>query len=139
MEENRILTGAEVRKRRHYVGMTQRALAASANVSLSTVEALELGKRSARETTLAKLLWALDRQEAVLTASATPAAPAASQPDKLLRVEDVAARLDVPTSWVYHAAKEQLIPSVRVGYYVRFRAADIEEWIAQGGRSAGDA
>ncbi|WP_296604580.1 helix-turn-helix domain-containing protein [Nocardioides sp.] len=56
--------------------------------------------------------------------------------ERLLKAEDVGARLSVPATWVYAAARRGLIPSVQVGRYVRFRSADIEAWIAQGGSAA---
>lgn len=56
--------------------------------------------------------------------------------DKLMKAEEVAARLSVPPTWVYAAARNRLIPSVQVGRYVRFRRSDIEAWIEAGGRAA---
>ena len=53
--------------------------------------------------------------------------------EKLLKAEEVAARLDVPKTWVYYAARTKQLPSVDLGRYVRFRPADIEEFIRNGG------
>jgi excisionase family DNA binding protein len=51
--------------------------------------------------------------------------------DQLLTVEEVARVLHVSTGWVYdHADRKQpLIPSVRLGKAVRFRARDVEKFI----------
>lgn len=48
----------------------------------------------------------------------------------LLRTADeVAARLQVPKSWVYRAAREGELPSVRCGRYRRFDDQDVDRWI----------
>jgi excisionase family DNA binding protein len=48
---------------------------------------------------------------------------------QLLTVEEVAARLGVPRSWVAKAARADRIPHVPIGRYQRFRWADIEVWL----------
>lgn len=48
----------------------------------------------------------------------------------LLTAEQVAERLRVPQTWVYRAAREGALPSVRCGRYRRFDAEDVDEWIA---------
>jgi len=52
-------------------------------------------------------------------------------PDRLLSVEDLAEYLGVPVAtlyaWRYH---RQGPPGFRVGRHVRYRWADIEEWIS---------
>ena len=47
----------------------------------------------------------------------------------LLTPDDVADLLKVNKSWVYEAAREGRIPHVRLGRYVRFEEAEIEEWL----------
>jgi excisionase family DNA binding protein len=51
--------------------------------------------------------------------------------DRLLTVEDLAEYLDVPVAtlyaWRYH---RQGPPGFRVGRHIRYRWADIEEWIS---------
>ena len=51
--------------------------------------------------------------------------------DQLLTVEDLAEYLDVPVAtlyaWRYH---RQGPPGFRVGRHIRYRWADIEEWIS---------
>jgi excisionase family DNA binding protein len=49
---------------------------------------------------------------------------------ELLRTADeVAARLQVPKTWVYRAAREGALPSVHCGRYRRFDDRDVERWI----------
>ncbi len=48
---------------------------------------------------------------------------------ELLTADDVAERLQVPRSWVYRAAREGDLPSVRCGRYRRFDEGDVEQWI----------
>jgi len=55
--------------------------------------------------------------------------------EELLTVEDLAPLLRVRPEWLYAAARRGTVPSVKVGRYVRFRKADIEEWISRGGAS----
>ena len=63
--------------------------------------------------------------------SAVPGAKESSrnqQPSTLMKPDEVAALLRVPTSWVYTHQKE--IPGlVRLGRYVRFRRSDIAKLI----------
>ena len=57
--------------------------------------------------------------------------------NELLTADDVAERLHVPRSWVYRAAREGDLPSVRCGRYRRFDERDVERWISrQKGASA---
>lgn len=52
----------------------------------------------------------------------------------LLRPADVARRLNVSRTWLYEAAKDGRIPSVRVGGPagpVRFVEEDLDRWLAQ--------
>lgn len=58
--------------------------------------------------------------------------------EDLLTVEDVAALLKVPTSWVYdHTRKrgKERIPGFRLGKYWRFRESAVMEWLEQQQRS----
>jgi excisionase family DNA binding protein len=55
----------------------------------------------------------------------------------LRTAEEVAARLRVPKTWVYHAAREGTPPSVQCGRYRRFDDRDVDRWIdVQRGRLA---
>jgi excisionase family DNA binding protein len=60
--------------------------------------------------------------------------PNTQSESQLLRPSDVARRLSVSRSWVYGAAADGRIPSLRLGGPdgpLRFIETDIEEWIAQ--------
>lgn len=50
--------------------------------------------------------------------------------DRLVNVEEIAAVLGVPTSWVCMHTAAGTIPHVRVGRYVRFRVGDVLDWLA---------
>lgn len=56
-----------------------------------------------------------------------------TEDQELMTAEEVADRLRVNLGWVYRAARLGQIPAVRVGRYVRFAKADVDEWIKQGG------
>jgi excisionase family DNA binding protein len=43
----------------------------------------------------------------------------------LLTVDELAAALNVRTSWVYKKAEQGALPCVRVGRYLRFVLADV--------------
>jgi excisionase family DNA binding protein len=47
----------------------------------------------------------------------------------LLRPEQAAELLAVKTSWIYDAARTGKLPCIRVGRYVRFTRAMLEEWL----------
>jgi excisionase family DNA binding protein len=54
--------------------------------------------------------------------------------DDLLRPQQVASKLNVSRQWVYNAAADGRIPSVRLGHPdgpVRFIERDIDAWIEQ--------
>jgi excisionase family DNA binding protein len=56
------------------------------------------------------------------------------QPTMLLKPAQVAARLAVSRTWVYDAAKDGRIPSVRIGGEdgpLRFIPEDVEHWLEQ--------
>lgn len=65
---------------------------------------------------------ALAAEIAALRAERKPTPP-------LLDAEQVAAWLGVKESWVLTEARAERLPCVRLGKYVRFRPADIDEWI----------
>jgi excisionase family DNA binding protein len=49
--------------------------------------------------------------------------------NRLLTAEEIAERLNVPTSWVYSAARNGELPAVRLGRYVRFDESDVADWV----------
>jgi excisionase family DNA binding protein len=60
---------------------------------------------------------------------------------ELLTVEEVAALLKVPPSWVYERTRKRgvaRIPGFRLGKYWRFREADVVAWL-ESQRSGGKA
>lgn len=50
-------------------------------------------------------------------------------PAELLGVEEAAAYLGVPVSWIYRASSRRRIKSYRVGRYVRFARADLDAFV----------
>lgn len=55
---------------------------------------------------------------------------------KLLRVQHVARRLDLPEASVYAMARENRLPGVvRIGRHIRFDPEAIEEFIKNGGQA----
>jgi excisionase family DNA binding protein len=53
--------------------------------------------------------------------------------DGLLTPEQVAERWQVKRSWVYRAARDGVIPCVRLGHYVRFEEETLREFERKGG------
>lgn len=50
--------------------------------------------------------------------------------EKLLTVEEIAAMLQVPKTWIYRKTFERKIPFVKIGKYLRFRESEIITYIA---------
>lgn len=48
----------------------------------------------------------------------------------LLTAEDVAARLQVPKSWVYAESRAGRMPHVKLGRYRRYRPEALDRWVA---------
>jgi excisionase family DNA binding protein len=46
----------------------------------------------------------------------------------LLDADGASALLNVPATWILAQAREDAIPHVRLGRYVRFDADDLREW-----------
>jgi excisionase family DNA binding protein len=55
----------------------------------------------------------------------------AVDPERLLTVDEVAALLNVAPSWVRSAAREDAIPVVRMGRWVRFRRGSVLAWVEE--------
>lgn len=64
----------------------------------------------------------------------TPTQTPSAAENSLLTVEEVAALLKVPPSWVYDRVRRRSrdrIPGFKLGKYWRFREADVLAWLAQ--------
>ena len=57
---------------------------------------------------------------------------------KLLRMEEVAAYLDVTLARAYELVRQGVVPAVRMGRQVRVDPERLEKWVAQGGRALED-
>ena len=73
--------------------------------------------------------WVLRRITSGVERLETTVATKMRQRGELLTADEVAGRLRVPRSWVYRAAREGDLPSVRCGRYRRFDEGDVERWI----------
>jgi excisionase family DNA binding protein len=49
--------------------------------------------------------------------------------EKLLNIAQLAERLEVEKSWIYTMTRRKKIPHRKLGKYVRFDAAEIQNWI----------
>ena len=47
----------------------------------------------------------------------------------LIGIDEMARKLDVPISWLYHRTRANQIPHYKLGKYVRFDEAEIEVWL----------
>jgi excisionase family DNA binding protein len=54
-----------------------------------------------------------------------------SERDELLTADEVADRLRMTRAWVYSETRAERIPHLRLGRYIRYRRAAIEEWIVE--------
>jgi len=52
-------------------------------------------------------------------------------PDRLLTADEVAEILHVTKAWVYDQTRQQRMPHVRLGRYVRYRRSAVASWIEQ--------
>jgi len=67
-----------------------------------------------------------------LHAALRRAATGETESDHLLTIQQVAAMLHVPVSWVYGRTRKrstQRLPGIRLGKYWRFREEEIHRWI----------
>jgi excisionase family DNA binding protein len=55
----------------------------------------------------------------------------------LLDADGAAELLNVPASWVLAQARDDAIPHIRLGRYVRFDADDLREWAKERRRGPG--
>jgi excisionase family DNA binding protein len=49
----------------------------------------------------------------------------------LWKVDDIADQFRVPKTWVYAKAEAGVLPSVRLGRYVRFEPSAVRQWFAE--------
>lgn len=54
-----------------------------------------------------------------------------SERDELLTADEVAGRLRMTRAWVYSETRAERIPHLRLGRYIRYRRAAIEDWIVE--------
>jgi excisionase family DNA binding protein len=59
--------------------------------------------------------------------------------ERLLTREETAALLRKPVSWLRYAERRHLIPFVRVGQQIRYRASDLERWLEEGASPSAEA
>ena len=57
--------------------------------------------------------------------------------ERLLDAKELAARWNVPETWVREATRAGKIPCVRLGRYVRYRADRCDEWLEEQERGGG--
>ena len=65
------------------------------------------------------------------TETGSGATMAPEDPRALLTADEVAARLRVTKCWIYTEVRAGRMPHVRLGRYIRFRAAALDSWIEQ--------
>jgi excisionase family DNA binding protein len=61
-----------------------------------------------------------------VTVSVTPESDGA---DRLMVAAEVAQLLNVPESWVRDAGLDGRLPSIKVGFYQRYRRQDVLDWL----------
>jgi excisionase family DNA binding protein len=54
-------------------------------------------------------------------------------PEKLLNAEQVADVLGVPIAHIYRLSREDKLPTIRIGKYVRYSPSALVEFVANGG------
>ena len=99
----------------------------------AAIAALEAAARDVDAADVPAFLAALERVRALvwmqhLVAGATPA-PNKADPDGLLTVPDAAAKLRVPSQYVYELLRRGELTSVRFGKYVRVDPTDLDAYI----------
>jgi len=53
----------------------------------------------------------------------------------LIGINEMAKKLDVPLSWLYHRTRTNQIPHYKLGKYVRFDESEIETWLKEQGKN----
>ena len=49
--------------------------------------------------------------------------------EKLLTRGEIASLLHKPESWLRYAERHRLIPFLKVGQHIRYRASEVQEWL----------
>lgn len=57
--------------------------------------------------------------------------------DRLLTAAEVAELLAVPESWVREATRQERLPHLHLGRYIRYHAPAIAEWLTEQEQAAG--
>lgn len=55
----------------------------------------------------------------------------------LVGIKELARRLDVPVSWLYHRTRKNKVPYYRLGKYLKFREDEVMEWVRSQQESGG--
>ena len=50
---------------------------------------------------------------------------------QLIGIKEMAEKLAVPVSWLYERTRNNKIPCIRVGKYLRFQETEVWEWLKQ--------
>jgi len=97
---------------------------------------LEALVAEADQADLPRLIGQLAQAQAAATARLVAPAPARTDEDRLVDMDEVARLLDVPVTQARELGRRGELPVVKVGRYVRVRAGALAEWIAlrDGGR-----
>ena len=53
----------------------------------------------------------------------------------LIGINEMAKKLCVPLSWLYHRTRTNQIPHYKLGKYVRFDESEIEAWLKEQGKN----
>jgi len=85
----------------------------------------QLALRVAALKTLEGALLSLMLSERIATRGLSPAA------SKLLAARELAELFGVPESWVREQARLGILPSFKLGHYVRFRIEEVERFLTQ--------
>jgi len=103
--------------------------------TLSRDALAEVARRVAVLEATARVEWAITSP----TAGPVPDPPSAPAPtlDRLLTIPHVAAILGVPKSYAYELARQQRLPAIRFGKYVRVEPAALAACLCSSGQTQG--
>ena len=49
----------------------------------------------------------------------------------LIGIKEMALKLSVPPSWIYHRTRRNEIPHYKIGKYVRFDEDEVMKWVSE--------